>query len=517
MSHPPQLTDRDLRCLVDALCCVCVADARISRAEFSVLLEALKAAGVHGTEHELRARVEARCREIHKAGVRKTAEATIAAVRSAGNPQLGNLICRLQASALSTDGRVTDRESEVARLFRDAFHAETRCQDATPPGGQATEPEIRQPQGGIGVSRVTLWMMGLLAVTLLFFGTLIGLGVRDTTRHAQQIRISAANREIQAAVDKAYEWVRDGRLADADRVERLLLDAKKPSFADNVDLLDPALTAVREAKGRRQAAVLFSEAQKAVSDRNLPAAQDLLEQYVAHASVTPDEVARAQELIAEIELSTSESEALRTLLAMDDSAFAEAARSGVFSNAGLTDPVLTKVYITTLMKQVPEATRQREQIRRTRELVRAGADAKQAPDAFVQVRTVQEALKVHENPKEYVGKRVVVAGDIVFILGNDFRRHKETDGYIFSWKCGKTARGAEDFGDYTLLMDGVLNYWCDTDTGILAKEKLKSPLDADFVTYHMMTMTFDIRTKKVNRGELEKEYYIAELISMEPK
>lgn len=145
MSHPPQLPEVDISCVLDALCCLCVADNRISRGEFSVVLEALKAAGVRGSEHELRARVEARCRAIHKAGIRKCAEATIAAVRTAGNPQLGDLICRLQATALSADGKVMDRESEVARLFRDAFHGDIPQRHAVAPDGYGSGPAACRP------------------------------------------------------------------------------------------------------------------------------------------------------------------------------------------------------------------------------------------------------------------------------------------------------------------------------------------------------------------------------------
>lgn len=138
MSHTAHLTDRDIRCLVDALCCVCAADGRISRGEFSIAIEALKAAGVTRSDHELRTLVEARCREVHKVGIRQATEATIAAVRASGNHELGTLICRLQAGVPPADGQPTEGESAVARLFQDAFHAQTQPSGAATPDGQCT-------------------------------------------------------------------------------------------------------------------------------------------------------------------------------------------------------------------------------------------------------------------------------------------------------------------------------------------------------------------------------------------
>ncbi len=138
MGEPSQLADHDLRWLVDALCCVCAADGRISRGEFTTVLGALKAAGVNRSDHELRTLVEDRCREVHKAGIRHSAEAIIAAVRASGNQPLGALICRLQAGVPTSDGRPTERESAVARLFQDAFQAATLYHDTTTPDGQST-------------------------------------------------------------------------------------------------------------------------------------------------------------------------------------------------------------------------------------------------------------------------------------------------------------------------------------------------------------------------------------------
>jgi len=135
----------------------------------------------------------------------------------------------------------------------------------------------------------------------------------------------------------------------------------------------------------------------------------------------------------------------------------------------------------------------------------------------VQVSTVQEALKIHENPKEYVGKKIVVSRDIAMVIGDNFHRNSESNGYLFSWKCGATARGAEDLGNYFGLQDGKLNYWCDTDSGILAKEKLKAERSGDSVFYNRVGLTFNIKTKKIEEFGRKHEYYIAELVGIESK
>ncbi|QDV38867.1 hypothetical protein [Tautonia plasticadhaerens] len=139
------------------------------------------------------------------------------------------------------------------------------------------------------------------------------------------------------------------------------------------------------------------------------------------------------------------------------------------------------------------------------------------PRADIRVSTVQEALKFHESPKDYVGKKVVVSGAIAMIIGDDFRRNSETDGYLFSWKCGATASGAENFGNNFGLLNDKMNYWCNTDSGILVKEKLKAEQIGDKIYYHRMNLTFDIKTKKVEKFGREQEYYVAELIWIQPK
>ena len=135
----------------------------------------------------------------------------------------------------------------------------------------------------------------------------------------------------------------------------------------------------------------------------------------------------------------------------------------------------------------------------------------------VQVSTVRKALKIHENPKEYVGKKIVVSQDIAMVIGDNFRRNSESNGYLFSWKCGATARGAEDLGNGFGLQAGKLNYWCDTDSGITAKEKLKAERSGDSIYYNRVGLTFNIKSKTIKEFGGEREYYIAELIGIESK
>lgn len=153
---------------------------------------------------------------------------------------------------------------------------------------------------------------------------------------------------------------------------------------------------------------------------------------------------------------------------------------------------------------------------RRREEERQKADAWKKVET-VQVSTVKNALTIHENPKDYVGKKVVVSKEIAFIIGDNFNRDAKSGGYLFTWKCGATASGAESLGNQFGFQDGKLNYWCDTDSGLLAKENLKAESIGGKIYYHRVGLTFDIKTKSVEEFGRQREYYIAELAGIEPK
>lgn len=150
------------------------------------------------------------------------------------------------------------------------------------------------------------------------------------------------------------------------------------------------------------------------------------------------------------------------------------------------------------------------------------ADERQKAEAWkkvetVQVTTVKEALAIHENPKEYVGKKVVILREIALIEGGDFHRHAETKGYLFKWLCGLTASGAESLGNPYGCISKQLNYWCDTDSGLLAKEKLKGERVGTSTIYKRIGLTFEIKIVTVVESGRPTEYYFAQLVGIDPK
>ena len=150
------------------------------------------------------------------------------------------------------------------------------------------------------------------------------------------------------------------------------------------------------------------------------------------------------------------------------------------------------------------------------------ADERQKAEAWkqvetVQVTTVKEALAIHENPKDYVGKKVVVSKEIAFIDGGNFQRHAESKGYLFTWRCGATASGAESLGNQFGCQPRQLNYWCDTDSGLLAKEKLKVQFVGANIIYNRIGLTFEIKTATVVEFGSPREYYFAQLVGIDQK
>jgi hypothetical protein len=145
------------------------------------------------------------------------------------------------------------------------------------------------------------------------------------------------------------------------------------------------------------------------------------------------------------------------------------------------------------------------------------ANAPSIAGDVVNVESVKDSLFLYENPKRYVGKTVVVSNKIAHVIGDHFRRNTESNGYIFEWKSGETVSGAETIGNDISLQEDKLNFWCDTDTGIIAKEKLKGNYVGDSVYYHLVEFRFEIKKKYLTRFGRETEYYLAVLKTIEPK
>jgi hypothetical protein len=130
----------------------------------------------------------------------------------------------------------------------------------------------------------------------------------------------------------------------------------------------------------------------------------------------------------------------------------------------------------------------------------------------VEVNSVQGMLKVHEHPSEYVGKKVIVTRELVRIQGEDFLRDSESNGYLFSWKCGVSESVADDLGNNSRFQDNVINYWADTDRGIWAKEMLKMKRRGD--PFYRVSLSFKITTKRIGEAGREREYFVAELYAI---
>lgn len=129
----------------------------------------------------------------------------------------------------------------------------------------------------------------------------------------------------------------------------------------------------------------------------------------------------------------------------------------------------------------------------------------------VYVNSVKDAIKIHENPKDYVGKKIVVSQHIAFVSGDNFRRDADTGGYLFSWHCGTSESGSQVLGNSIIARVGQLYYWCDTDTGIMAIEKFAYDFNRIHGSFHRVSMSFSIITKKIKVFGVERELYLAEL------
>ena len=198
----------------------------------------------------------------------------------------------------------------------------------------------------------------------------ITMAIRNSNRQAEQARIDAANQEVRQAVEKAEKWIQAGRLADADKIEEGLNAAEANSVATQTTSIGPTLVAFRKAKDERQASRLLEFAVDAIAFKRFDKAQNLLRQYLAQEHAT--ERRKAETLLAEIAFATSDSEAMSTLLAMDDDSFSNFLR-GDFSAVVLSHPVLIETRIATLKKNLAEAGRQREETRKRTEVQRIAA------------------------------------------------------------------------------------------------------------------------------------------------
>ena len=187
------------------------------------------------------------------------------------------------------------------------------------------------------------------------------IGALVVAHEIKTARIETANQEVRQVVEQAQRWIRDGKLADADELERQLNAAQASAVATDKDSVAPTLSKLQNVKAERQAAQLLASAVDAVALKQFEKSQGLLWKYLADEHAT--EKKKAETLLADISLATSDEESLKTLLAVDDNSFASFT-NGDFHAVVLSQPALTETHIATLKHNLAEATRQREDVRK---------------------------------------------------------------------------------------------------------------------------------------------------------
>ena len=216
----------------------------------------------------------------------------------------------------------------------------------------------------------------VVAIPVVILLTVIG--IKASQDRARQERIETANREVRQAVEEAEKWIRNGQLCDANKVEQAVKAAKANPEATETASVAPTLAAFETTKGQRQAAdvkangerqatEILESALEAITRHQFDKAQTFLRQYLDHQYAK--EHHKAETLLAEIPLATSDDDALRTLLAMDDTSFASFSKGDV-SAVVLSHPALVETRVATLKKNLAEAGRQREEKRKQAEVQR---------------------------------------------------------------------------------------------------------------------------------------------------
>ena len=384
------------------------------------------------------------------------------------------------------------------------------------------------------------WLWGLLGTAVLL---LCGLGIHAVwwSKHkAEQTRIEIANRDVREAVEKAQDWIRAGQLSDADQVEQSLKAAEANSVATDKGSVGPNFTAFqaakserqaadrklkgeqqaadRKLKGEQQAAGILQLALDAITEKQFDRAQTFLRQYVGHPYAKQRQ--RAETLLAEIPLATSDANALQTLLAMDGKSFTSFSQGDV-PMVALSHPALIETRIATLKKNLAEAARQREEARkraeaeriaeqdridaereanqRRAELERRAAQVKwNDEDRQRRVRMSELAgatlLDIADDPKKYVGMTYTF---LVWIPGSSVSPTKEkndedqvvVDGYVFEFAPGeRDPTKADKVGNRFEVIADKLNPFIASKEAARALQDLLDPNQ-----YRKLKVTFTVR------------------------
>ncbi len=254
----------------------------------------------------------------------------------------------------------------------------------------------------------------VVVVSIPFAAVAIAMAISNSNRQAEQARIDAANQEVRQAVEKTEEWIRSGRLADADRIEGGLKAAEANAVATQKTSIDPTLAAFTKAKDERQAARILESALMAIAQKQFDKAKEFLREYLEHQYAT--ERQKAKGLLSEIALATSDEDAIRTLLTMDDKAFAAFSNGGgVAAIPSISHPVLVETQIGTLKKNLAEAGRQREEKRKKAEAERLAEQKRIAAEKEAARRHAEEERRKEQAKLEEARPKVYGEGRPVFV------------------------------------------------------------------------------------------------------
>jgi hypothetical protein len=354
------------------------------------------------------------------------------------------------------------------------------------------------------------WAVGVFAVAVLLF-------VFWLARSHHQAHIADADQQISQAIAKADEWLSGKSTDKAEAVEQELAKAVASKYATNKDNGEAVLNQVRIHKAQRQATAIFNDAKKQIECRRVAEAISLLHKYVSdpHATNKSD----AERLLSEAEIALSDKSTVDTLLTMDDEMLARVKAGGTIDDDKVRHPVLVAVRNETIKRNLDTVLQQREDAmlveKKRREEERLAALERQRREEEqrrpIIVTSVKQMLEIHENPSKYLGRMIHVSSDISWIHPRDFLRNKKTNGFLFTWHCGSKVNGAESLGNYFGVIPSVLNYWCDTETGLAIKEKLTGGMFA-----YRAGLRFQLKQMSVTELIYPANYYFAVLDSIDP-
>ena len=200
---------------------------------------------------------------------------------------------------------------------------------------------------------IVLW--SLPVVVAIGGGALIHFDVK----WRQQARIDAANTEVREAVKGADGWLKQGSAKEGENVEHRLMKAIAAKDVSEKANADAVLETVRTRRAELAADSFFDSAKTKLDAKAIVEAVALLHRYVAdpHATKKPE----AEQLLADCDLATSESAAIKTLVAMSDEQFVQFRNTGKLDDRKITHPILAEIRATTLRRNLETANQRREE------------------------------------------------------------------------------------------------------------------------------------------------------------